>query len=91
MARARSAVSESAIPPRVPGYLHRDECYDGLKFPDPLRSVPMAVEGYGTGGRLIAHVRVIDEVMPTPGVHSGHLRNAEAGCFIARIERSQAR
>ena len=86
-----------ALPAPGPVFIHRDPCprYEGGAVPERLRSVPLVVEGFGTEGRLIAQVRVgdrivedvVDEVMRTPGVRFGHLRNAEAGCFVARIDR----
>jgi hypothetical protein len=53
------------------------------------------VEGYGNGGALLAQRRVgsalFEEVLETvlgkEGVAYAHIRNAEAGCFIARVDR----
>ena len=57
----------------------------------------MLLEGFGDQSRLITTVPVTDnvddeivEVLNTPNVEFIHLRNAEAGCFIARIEKTEA-
>ncbi len=87
-----------ALPAPGPVFIHREPCErrEGREFPERLRSVPLVVEGFGGEGRLIAQARVgdrvveevVDEVMRTPEVRFGHLRNAEAGCFVARIDRA---
>jgi hypothetical protein len=55
----------------------------------------MIFEGYGKGSRLTLSEQVdserldkqITEMLSKPEVEFIHLRNAEAGCSIARIER----
>ena len=55
----------------------------------------MIFEGYGKHSRLVRSEGVnvdrldeqIAEVLASPDVNFIHIRNAEAGCFIARIER----
>ena len=86
-----------SLPAPGPVFVHADGCerYDGLEYPPDLRALPTVVEGYTRGGKLVAQEwvngdgpeavvrRVLDE---TPADYV-HLRNAEAGCFMARVER----
>ena len=56
----------------------------------------MAVDGYAGAGRLVRQVlpgeepieQVLDGVFTAGPVAYAHLRNGEAGCFIARVERA---
>jgi hypothetical protein len=86
-----------ALPAPGPVFIHREPCgrYDDAVLPEALRSLPLVVEGYGAAGALLVQRRVgtatfesvLEEVLSRPGTHYVHLRNAEAGCFIARIDR----
>lgn len=90
----------SALPAPGPVFIHRDGCerYDRDELPEALRPLPLALEGYGPDGTVIVQRRVsatpfeenLEGVFATPDVRYAHLRNAEAGCFIARIDRQQA-
>jgi hypothetical protein len=87
----------AALPAPGPVFIHRAECerYEGPGLPKALRPLPLALEGYGPGGVLLAQRRVggssfeevLGGVLEMEEVRYAHLRNAEAGCFIARIER----
>jgi hypothetical protein len=87
----------SALPAPGPVFIHREPCerYDGSALPQALRPLPLALESYGAGGMLLAQRRVggltfeavLQEVFESAEVRYVHLRNAEAGCFIARIDR----
>jgi hypothetical protein len=87
----------TALPAPGPVFIHRQPCerYDGTTLPAALRPLPLALESYGAGGRLLAQRRVaavtfevvLQEVLVPAEVRYVHLRNAEAGCFIARIDR----
>jgi hypothetical protein len=87
----------AALPAPGPVFIHRAGCqrYDSPALPDALRPLPLVVEGYGGGGALLAQHRVgsalFEEVLETvfeeEEVAYAHLRNAEAGCFIARVDR----
>ena len=78
-------------------FIHSAGCerYDGETLPESLRPLPLVVEGYGTAGALVAQRRVgsaqfeavLGEVLESAAVEYAHLRNAEAGCFIARVDR----
>ena len=86
-----------ALPAPGPVFIHREPCgrYDGGGLPDALRPLPLVVEGYGAGGALLLQRRVgdaafedvLDEVLERPDAEYAHLRNGEAGCFIARVDR----
>jgi hypothetical protein len=87
----------AALPAPGPVFIHRARCerYDGAELPDALRPLPLVVEGYGAGGALLAQRRVgsapfekvLETVFGKQDVAYAHLRNAEAGCFIARVDR----
>jgi hypothetical protein len=81
-----------------PVFIHREECapFTDEGFPAQLRELSLVVEGYGERRRLVQQEyvdgrdveAVIAQVLGDPAVSYAHLRNAKAGCFIARIERS---
>jgi hypothetical protein len=85
----------AALPAPGPVFIHRAPCerYDGAELPAALRSLPLVLEGYGADGMLIVQRRVgtspfdsvLESVFEATEVQYVHLRNAEAGCFIARI------
>jgi hypothetical protein len=89
-----------SLPSPGPVFVHADPCkrYDAREFPPDFRGLPLVVEGYGRGGRLVIQERAADEapetllarVFTVPGVAHAHLRNGEAGCFMARVERHNA-
>lgn len=80
-----------------PIFVHKEECpvWDAASFPPTLRPLPLTFEGYGADRWIVARERVADgEVEPAierlltnPEVRYVHVRNTEAGCFIARVER----
>jgi hypothetical protein len=86
----------SDLPLPGPVFIHAEPCqeYSGERFPAELLAVPLILEGYGDHSRLVASQPVdteridyqIEEVLGTPEVNFIHVRNGEAGCFIARIE-----
>ena len=65
----------TALPAPGPVFIHRAPCdrYDAPGLPEALRPLPL-VEA------------VLDEVFGHPEARYAHLRNAEAGCFIARVD-----
>ncbi len=90
-------IDPAALPAPGPVFIHRSACerYDGPDLPQALRALPLALEGYGAEGVLLAQRRVgaepfegvLQDVFERAEVQYAHLRNAEAGCFIARLER----
>jgi hypothetical protein len=85
------------LPSPGPVFIHREPCirYDEESFPESLRSLPLTLEGLRTDGLPVARQPVssaeldetIDRIFAEPGVEYIHVRNSEAGCFIARLER----
>ena len=90
-----------AYPAPGPVFVHATACEpfaepDG--FPDALRALPLTLEGYATGRWLVAREPVagggvegaVARLFAHPAVAYLHVRNTEAGCYIARIERVPA-
>jgi hypothetical protein len=87
-----------ALPAPGPVFIHRERCrrYDAPAFPDGLRRLPLVLEAYDARGRLLRQEWVdgdrvdalLERQLSGEGVEAVHVRNAEAGCFIARIERA---
>jgi Protein of unknown function (DUF1203) len=87
---------QAAIPCPGPIFVHKDSCsrYEGSGFPPGLRGLPLTLEGYDQTGVATVRVKVdgdpdrsVEELLSSPQVAYAHIRNTEAGCFIARIER----
>ena len=89
-----SGISDLPLP--GPVFIHSEQCheYAGDAFPTHLLNIPMIFEGFGKNSLLLASEKVnavkvdeqIENILNTEGVNFIHLRNGEAGCFIARIE-----
>ena len=87
----------SDLPLPGPVFIHTERCeeHSSGKFPTHLLEIPMLFEGFGEHSRLVRTEPVdserldeqIGEILDAEGVEFIHLRNAEAGCFIAKIER----
>jgi hypothetical protein len=84
-----------------PVFIHAKSCpsYDNQRaFPEELRSLPLTLEAYGEDRWIIARERpsadeiesTVEQLLQTTGVRYIHVRNTEAGCFIARIERNSS-
>ena len=86
-----------SYPSPGPIFIHKEACprHEAADFPAGLRSLPLILEGYGRGRWLVARERVenadvdgaVDRLFAHAAVEYLHVRNAEAGCYIARIER----
>jgi len=84
-----------------PVFIHEESCgsYASAGFPEELRTIPMVLEGYGEERWLVAQERIrdgavepaIETLLARPEVKYLHVRNLEAGCFIATIERVSPR
>ena len=90
-----------AYPSPGPVFIHAESCEsygDPEKFPEQLRSLPLTLEAYGENRWIIARERPaageietsIERLLQTHDVHYIHVRNTEAGCYIARIEPTNA-
>ena len=83
-----------------PVFIHADGCesYRGDGFPDRLRELPLAFEARTSGSRVSgisaradvsaeAQIRVLFEEYDSRWLQ---VRHAEAGCFIARVDREMS-
>jgi hypothetical protein len=81
-----------------PIFIHESECRpfdEPSKFPPEVRTLPLMLEAYECDRRLLLHEPVredeldstISRLLAVPSVEYLHVRNREAGCYIARIER----
>lgn len=84
------------LPGPGPIFVHKASCsrYEASGFPPGLRGLPLTLEGYDDGGVAVVRARVADDaqasvedILSSPRVAYAHIRNTEAGCFIARVER----
>jgi hypothetical protein len=86
-----------SLPAPGPIFVHAEACrrYEGSELPPDFRALPLVFEAYRTGGRLVAQERVGEraaEVVLAQVFEEGpadyvHIRNGEAGCFMARVDR----
>lgn len=86
-----------ALPVPGPVFIHALGCprYEGDVFPDALRVLPLALDGFGERGLLRVQVRIadgrvepaIEALLANREVRYLHLRHGQAGCFIARVDR----
>lgn len=81
-----------------PVFIHESEChsFDAVgTFPSELRELPLMFEAYERDRGLVLHEPVaaseieltISRLLALPSVEYLHIRNREAGCYIARVER----
>ena len=85
------------FPQPSPVYIHKDACdrYEGDRFPPDLRQLKLTFEGVAPGPRVVALERTdgegvdgaIARLLDLPEVDYVNVRNTEAGCFVARIDR----
>jgi len=88
----------SELPLPSPVYIHKDECeaFNEEGFPPELIDLPLLFEGYGNSSELIKREAIgkekieeqIAAIFAFSDVNYINIRNSEAGCFVARIERS---
>jgi hypothetical protein len=88
----------SDLPLPGPVFIHKDECESFAKneFPPDLLELPLLFEGYAEESRLLKREAVekgnvgrqIAGIFKQPEVKYINIRNNEAGCFVARIERA---
>lgn len=90
----------SSLPDPGPVFIHKEECehYSADGFPPDLIELPLLIEAFGDDSRLLFRVPIepgrideqLSEAVADPQVRFVNLRNGEAGCFVARVERSSA-
>ena len=88
-----------SLPAPGPIFVHADSCqpYDAAELPPDLRALPLVLEGYRAGGRLVAQERVgsqvaevvLARIFQEAGADYVHLRNGDADCFMAKVERGE--
>jgi hypothetical protein len=88
-----------SLPAPGPIFIHAEPCrrYDGFELPPDFRTLPLVFEGYRAGGRLVAQERIGGQIAETVmsrmfeehAAEYVHIRNGEAGCFMARVSRAQ--
>lgn len=88
----------SRLPLPGPVFIHRDECkaFAEKGFPPELMGLPLLFEGYGEESELVKREAADGEnienqiagIFALSDVRYINIRNREAGCFVARIERS---
>jgi hypothetical protein len=82
-----------------PIFIHAHQCQapaDSSRIPDEIRFIPMTLNAYASGRRLVAQVRItdgqaesiLDRLFEDPEVAYVHVRNTEAGCFLLHVDRT---
>lgn len=87
-----------SVPAPGPVVVHGGPCErsEAQAFPPDFRRLPLLFEAYEAGGELVGRERVrdrspetvLEHLFAAPGAAYGHLRNEEARCFMARVDRS---
>jgi len=87
----------SPLPDPGPIFIHENECvrFDHDEFPADILELPVYLEAFGDDSRLVKRVSMNREVVDSQiaelfayeEVRFINLRNAEAGCYIARVEK----
>jgi hypothetical protein len=86
------------LPLPGPVFIHKENCarYEGESFPPDFRRLPMLFEVFTTDEQMLKRVSVaentieqqIEELFSSPEASYIYVRNAEAGCFMAFVERA---
>ncbi len=90
-------VPAGGLPQPGPVFIHAEPCepFAGPGVPPELRGLPLFLEGFGRGTWTVRRERVdggtieadIAAMLSDPAIELVQIRNAQAGCFIGRIER----
>ena len=86
-----------SLPAPGPVFIHAEACerYEAATLPPDFASLPLVFDAYRNGGWLVAQERagrnasdgMLQQVFERHGADYVHIRNGEAGCFMARVER----
>src|SRR5262249_12785510 len=87
-------------PSPEPIFTHKNPCevFTAVsEFPELIRRLPLVFEAYGKASQLFVQERVrgadaeesTKRLFQQPGPEYIHVRNEEAGCFIAQVDRVQ--
>jgi hypothetical protein len=87
---------DSSLMAPGPVFIHAAHCaaYVGEGFPEDLRALPLAFEARAAGSRVVALARATVAEEQIPRLFESretswlHVRHADAGCFIARVDRA---
>jgi hypothetical protein len=89
-----------SLPAPGPVFVHAEACgrYDAPELPPDFRALPLVLEAYQAGGRLVSQERVgtrvpediLASLFTDARTDYVHVRNGEAGCFMARVDRAGA-
>lgn len=87
----------SQLPQPGPVFIHAAQCepHAGTGYPEGLRELPVMAQSYHADGTVGAphplpagaEAAALGALLDAPHVAFVQLRHAEAGCFIARVER----
>lgn len=87
----------ASVPAPGPIFIHAMPCsrYEASAFPPDFRTLPLLFDAYGVSGELLrrewvrehAPEEVLERLLVATGAEYVHIRNAEAGCFMARVDR----
>jgi hypothetical protein len=87
----------SGLPDPGPVFIHENDCerFEGIGFPEHLNELPVLFEAFGEDSNLLSRTALVPDnadgqiasIFREQGVKFINLRNAEAGCFIATVER----
>jgi hypothetical protein len=85
------------LPQPGPVFIHAAACepFTAAGVPPDLRRLPLFLEGFGRGTWMVRREPLssdtievdIAAMMRDHAIEAVHIRNAEAGCFVARVER----
>jgi hypothetical protein len=85
------------LPLPSPIFIHKNNCqpFAGKGFPNDLINLPLLFEAFGENSELIKREKVetddiktqVIKLFDSESVKYVNIRNFEAGCFVARIER----
>lgn len=88
----------SSLPDPGPVFVHEAECrpFAGPGFPEDILELPVLLEAFGAESVLVERLTMVPtqieiqiaELFKDPRVNFVNLRNREAGCYIARVERA---
>ena len=88
----------SELPDPGPVFIHEHECtsYSADEFPADLLTLPLLFEAFTNDGSMLSRTPVdaesvddqLAEILRHSPVGFINVRNAEAGCFVCRIERA---
>lgn len=87
----------SDLPLPGPVFVHKERCepFDAVdEFPPDLMELPLLFECFGGGSELLKREGVdtstigkqMERLFRLPGAQFVNIRNAEAGCFVARVD-----